>query len=164
MVAKALVPLWLLVAASAAFSQTPIEKPEWMEAAAPPPPAFSRDRLIRIEMPPYSALKVGIDPETVSVGSDGVARYVVVMQNASGSVDAAFEGILCATGDVKTYARMGSAGTWVPVREQQWRSMTDNLPSRHAFAISKQGVCDGRSAPKAASIVRALKQGIKSYD
>ncbi len=164
MAIKPLLTIGIALAAAAAFSQTPVEKPEWTEEAAPQPPAFSKDKLIPIEMPPYVTLKVGIDPETVVVGADGVVRYVVVMRNTSGSVNAAFEGILCSSGDVKTYARMGSAGTWIPVQEPQWRSMTDNLPSRHAFAISKQGGCDGRSAAKAADIVRALKQGPKSYD
>lgn len=164
MAIKPLLALSMALAATAAFSQTPVDTPEWTEEAAPSPPAFSRDRLIPIEMPPYVTLKVGIDPETVTVGTDGVVRYVVVMRNTSGSVNAAFEGILCSAGDVKTYARMGSAGTWTVVQEPQWRSMTDNLPSRHAFAISKQGGCDGRSAAKAADIVRVLKQGPKSYD
>lgn len=164
MVTKALPAFLLVFIASAALSQTPVEKPEWTEEAAPQPPVFSKDKLVPIQMPPYVTLEVGIDPETVTVGADGVVRYVVVMRNASGSANAAFEGILCATGDVKTYARLGSAGTWLQVPEPQWRSMTDNLPSRHAFAFSKQGACNGRSAPKVGDIVRVLKQGAKSYD
>ena len=35
--------------------------------------------------------------------------------------------------------------------------MTDNLGSRHAFAISKQGACDGRATGKRESILQALK-------
>lgn len=160
---KPLAACWSVLAMSAALAQTPVDPPPWTEEAAPPPPLFSRDRLIPIEMPSYVTLKVGVDPETIAVGADGVVRYVVVMQNASGSTHAAYEGILCTAGDVKTYARWGASQNWVPVSEPQWRSMTNNLPSRHAFAISRQGGCDGRTAARAADIVRALRQGTKPY-
>ncbi|MBI2750665.1 MAG: hypothetical protein HYX43_15435 [Burkholderiales bacterium] len=52
----------------------------------------------------------------------------------------------------------------MPVAQPQWRDMTDNLPSRHAFALSKQGVCDGRSAAKRANIIATLLRGRKSQD
>lgn len=164
MVTRRILAVGLAMAATAACAQTQGDAPEWVEDAAPPPPAYSADTLIPIEMPPYVTLKVGIDPNTLVVGNDGVVRYVVVMRNASGSVNAAFEGILCANGEVKTYARASSAGNWVPVAEPQWRDMTDNLPSRHAFALSKQGVCDGRSAAKRANIIATLLRGRKSQE
>lgn len=157
------VALCLVGASALAWSQIPAEPIEWVEAAVPPPPTFSTDGLLPIEMPPYVTLKFGIDPKTVALGSDGVVRYVVVMRNASGSTQAAYEGILCSTGQVKTYTRATANGSWTLVREPQWRDMTDNLPSRHAFAISKQGVCDGRMAAQPAAILRQLKQGQASY-
>lgn len=155
--------LCLMGASTLAWSQIPAEPIEWVEAAVPPPPVFSMVDLLPVEMPPYVTLKFGIDPTTVALGSDGVVRYVVVMRNASGSTQAAYEGILCSTGQVKTYARATSSGSWTQVRDPQWREMTDNLPSRHAFAISKQGVCDGRLAAKPEAILRKLKQGQASY-
>jgi hypothetical protein len=155
--------LCLVGASTLAWSQTPVESTEWTEAAVPPPPAFSTDKLLPIEMPPYVTLKFGIDPKTVTLGGDGVVRYVVVMRNASGSTQAAYEGILCTTGEVKTYARAGANGAWMLVQAPQWREMTDNLPSRHAFAISKQGVCDGRMPAPPAVILRRLQQGQASY-
>jgi len=115
-------------------------------------------------MPPYVTLKVGIAPETVAVGADKVVRYVVVMRNISGSVNAAYEGILCTTGEVKTYARVSSAGGWVLVTEPQWRPMTDNLPSRHAYAIAQQGACDGRTAAKREDILKALRRHQRAAD
>ncbi|MBI2750664.1 MAG: hypothetical protein HYX43_15430 [Burkholderiales bacterium] len=104
MVIERVLAVGLAMAAVAACAQTPSDAPEWVEEAPPPPPAYSADRLIPIELPPYVTLKVGIDPNTLVVGNDGVVRYVVVMRNASGSVNAAFEGILCTNGEVKTYA------------------------------------------------------------
>jgi hypothetical protein len=146
-------------------AQTSVEVPEWTEESAPPPPAYSFDRLIPIEMPHYVTLQFGIDPSSLSVGSnDGVVRYVVVMRNASGSSNAAYEGIQCTKGEVKTYARAGANGNWVAIKQPEWRSLTDNLPSRHAYAIAKQGGCDGRTSAKREDTIRALTRGRKAYD
>ncbi len=156
--------LCLALVAACAAAQTPVEVPQWVEENAAPPPAFAKEGLIPIEMPSYVTLKVGIDPATVSVGADGVVRYVVVMRNASGSANAAYEGILCTKGEVKTYARAGTTGEWVAIKQPEWKPLTDNLPSRHAYAIAKQGGCDGRTSAKREDTIQALKRGKKAYD
>jgi len=136
-----------------------VTDPDWKETEAPPPPAFNRSRLIPIEMPPYVSLKFGVDPATMTITRDGIVRYVVVAANATGSVTAMYEGIRCATGDVKTYARYAANGQWSSVKDPQWQGLGDNLPSRHAMALARQGVCEGRSAAASsvAEIVNALK-------
>lgn len=156
--------LCLTLLAACATAQTPVEVPEWVEDAAAPPPAYAKDGLIAIEMPSYVTLQVGIDPATVAVGADGVVRYVVVMRNTTGSVNAAYEGILCTKGEVKTYARAGTNGKWVAVQQPEWKALTDNLPSRHAYAIAKQGGCDGRTSAKREDTLLALRRGKKAYD
>jgi hypothetical protein len=161
---KAVAGLCLALVAACAGAQTPVVVPEWVEENAAPPPAYAKDALIPIEMPSYVTLRVGIDPATVAVGSDGVVRYVVVMRNTSGSVSAAYEGILCTKGEVKTYARAGATGNWVAIKQPEWRPLTDNLPSRHAFAIAKQGGCDGRTSAKREDTLLALRRGQKAYD
>lgn len=163
MVFKYIFGLWMLVAAVGAWSQTPADAPEWKEEKVAPP-AYSTEKLLLVEMPPYVTLTVGIDPATVTVGADGVVRYVVVMRNTTGSVSAAYEGILCTNGEVKTYARAGSAGGWVVADQPEWKPMTDNLPSRHAYAIAQQGACDGRGAAKREAIIRAIGQRRKAYE
>ena len=161
---KGIVGLCLALVAASVAAQTPAEVPQWVEDNAATPPAFSKDALIPIEMPSYVTLKIGIDPATVNVGSDGVVRYVVVMQNASGSLNAAYEGILCTKGEVKTYARAGASGNWVAIKQPEWRDLTDNLPSRHAYAIAKQGGCDARTSANREKTLQALKRGRKAYD
>jgi hypothetical protein len=162
---KYIAGMLMVLTATAVWSQTPPEVPEWAEENTPPPPTYSKDKLIPIEMPSYVTLRVGVDPETLSVGAtDGVLRYVVVLRNASGSTNAAYEGIRCTSGDVKTYARAGSDGNWITVQNADWKSMTDNLPSPHAYAIARQGGCDGRTSSKREDTLRALRRQTKSYD
>jgi hypothetical protein len=144
--------------ANLAWAQSPPNALDWVEDQATSPPSYSRDQLIPIDMPPYVSIKIGVDPATITMGADGVVRYVVVMRNASGSVNAAYEGIRCTTDEVKTYARSGSSGDWHMVEQPQWKAVNDNLPSRHAFAIARQGGCETRLSTSTAEVIRALKQ------
>ncbi len=133
--------------------------PDWKEIEAPPPPAFSTDRLIPIEMPRYVSLRFGVDPATIAVTSDGIVRYVMVASNASGSTTAMYEGLRCASGEVKTYARYSANGQWHPVLNPEWQGLDNNLPSKHALALAKQGVCEGRTLASysAATLINVLK-------
>ena len=150
----------LAVCALGVQAQGLVEDPDWKETEVPAPPAFSQDHLLAIEMPHYVSLKFGVDPATLAITADGIVRYVMVAINASGSVNAMYEGIRCATGEVKTYARAGGSGTWSVIKEPEWRALSDNLPSKHAIAFARQGACDGRAAAAStvADIVRALKK------
>ena len=151
----------LLLAASllAAWAQNGngLDNLDWVEDKEPPPPAFSKDRALPLEMPNFVTVRVAIDPATVQVGNDGVVRYVVVMSNASGTVNAAYEGIRCASDQVKTYARAGSSGTWSLVDNPAWRDLNDNQPSRHAFVFARLAACDTRVANNQDVVLRALK-------
>ena len=148
----------LASAACMALAQNTLDNPDWTEEASKPTPAYSTNQLIPITVPPHLSLKIGVDPTTVQTGGDGVVRYVVVMTNASGSVNAAYEGIRCLTNEVKTYARSNNAaGAWVPVANPQWKSVNE-LPSKHAASISRQGACQARMAPTTSEVVRALKR------
>ena len=145
-------------------AQTVEKNPDWKEVDVPPAPAFSKDRLIPVDMPPFVSLKFGVDPATLTVTSDGVVRYVMVAANASGATNAMYEGIRCSTGEFKTYARFSAAGEWSRVNDPQWRPLNDNNTSRHALALARLGACEGRSAAASnpAQIITTLKNPPKN--
>lgn len=148
----------LLVALSSTAQVFSDVDPDWNESDAPTPPAFSQTRLIPIDMPTYFSLRFGVDPQTISVTADGIVRYVMVASNASGSMNAMFEGLRCATGEVKTYARANASGQWSIVQNPAWQSLKGNQSSRHALAFARQGACEGRTAGSSAqSIANSLK-------
>ena len=134
---------------------------DWAEEDVPPPPAFSKDHLIPIDMPNYVSTKVGVDPETIVVGGDGVVRYVIVITNSTGSTNAVYEGIRCITDEVKTYARLNSSGAWVAQAKTDWKPVDDNMPSHHAQAFARQGGCQSRLATSKREIIDALRTGQK---
>ena len=138
------------------------DNPDWAEEAVAQPPAFSKDRLIGLEMPTYVSLRFGVDPDTIVVGGDGVVRYVIVMTNPAGSTSAVYEGIRCITDEVKTYARLNAAGTWTALANPVWKPVNDNMPSRHAQAFARQGGCQNKLATSQREIVAALKSGQKA--
>lgn len=132
--------------------------PDWKESDTPTPPAFSQNRLIPIDMPPYLSLRFGVDPQTISVHADGIVRYVMVASNASGAMNAMYEGLRCATGEVKTYARANANAQWSIVQNPEWQSLKGNQSSRHALAFARQGACEGRTTGSSTdAIVKSLK-------
>lgn len=133
--------------------------PDWQESEVTAPTTFARERLLPLEMPPYVSLQFGIDPASLAITPDGVVRYVVVARSASGSVTAFYEGIRCATAEVKTYARANNEGIWTKPGMIEWRPLNANHPSKHAMVFARQGACDGATAANSvADIVRALKK------
>jgi hypothetical protein len=132
---------------------------DWKEIETPPPPAFDIKKLITLEVSPNSQLVYGIDPAAISISQkDGVVRYVMVASNASGASNVMYEGIRCSTGEFKTYARYSPDGKWTNVSKPEWRSLFENMPSKHALRFARAGACD--SAAPATSVdvvVRRLK-------
>lgn len=140
---------------------------EWQEADAPPPPAWSSEKLIPIDMPIRSNLVYGIDPSTLSIGADEVIRYVVVAYSPGGTVNAFYEGLRCNGGQVKTYARTTTPDKWNVVATPVWRDL-DHLQAatRHSLALARQGACDGRlvGARTPEGIIRRLQTGSRPRD
>ena len=146
----------LLAAAPLAFAQLGTQDPDWKEVDAPPPPQLRLDKLVEIELP-RTQLRYGIDPASISVGKDGIVRYVAVATSSSGAVNAMYEGIRCGTGEVKVYARHNPGTGWKAVPGADWRPIQDP-PFRHSLYFARHGACidhlPGRSAPE---ILRELK-------
>ena len=149
--------LALVLAAGSASAQLATPDPDWKEADAPAPPAFKLDRLIPLEMA-RGALRYGIDPASVSLGADGIVRYVMVASSATGAVNAIYEGIRCDTAEVKVFARHNPDSGWIPAKDATWRALHDNFPSRHSLTIARTGACLGHAPNRsAAQIVRDLR-------
>ena len=147
----------LLLVAAVAQAQLAPDDPDWREAEAPPAPAVKLQGLIPLEVP-GSALRFGVDPSSITVGEDGIVRYVVVATSSSGVVNAIYEGIRCGNGEVKIYARHGPAG-WRVLKDAKWRPVNEQ---RYTQIIARGGACTGRSANGSpAQIARDLRTPIE---
>jgi CNP1-like family len=138
---RRILALALAGAAAAASAQLiPDVLINWKEAEAPPPPAVRTEGLIPIELP-SSSLRFGVDPASITVGTDSVVRYVVVAASSSGAVNGIYEGIRCNTAEVKIYARYTPGSGWVAVKEPAWQDLRVMANSRHTLAIARNGAC-----------------------
>jgi hypothetical protein len=151
----------LLSTSSLAQATKATEEDEWVEEQAPPPPAFSKEHLIPIDLPLHMTVKVGADPNSIVVGNDGVVRYVLVITNTTGTTSALYEGIRCTTDEVKTYARLGSSGTWTILASPTWKPVSDNLPAGISLAFARQGGCLNRLATSKNEIIAALTARVR---
>lgn len=144
------------VACTAAFAQLVPTDPDWRESDVPTPPAVRTEGLVPVDVA-GSALRWGVDPASISVGADGIVRYVVVATSDSGAVNAFYEGLRCSHAEVKVYARYATGSGWNPARDAQWRPVY-GTSWRHSAEIAKGGACTGRAPNRSASqIVRDLQ-------
>lgn len=136
---------FVLVASNHVYSQQVLINDDvWKETEAPPPPAFDVNKLVLFDVPTSLSLVYGIDPAAVSISkSDSLVRYVVVATSATGVRNVIYEALRCSTGEFKAYARYSTDGKWTSVSNPQWRSVFDNMPSKHALRLARSGACDG---------------------
>lgn len=144
------------------LNETWRETPVFQEAQVTLPTTLRTTNLIDVPYP-GSELRIGIDPQSVSIGSDGVTRYVMVATSATGAVNAAYEGIRCQTAEVKVYARHYPDSGWKPVTNPTWQKLLAGAAQRHALAIARNGVCSDdarqRSVPE---LLQDLRTGLST--
>jgi len=143
----------------------------WQEGQVPPPPAFQTQGLQPFFVGVDSGLRFGLVPDSLQLGADGVIRYVVVAQSATGAVNVFYEGLRCRTQEMRTYARWSptqlplpapfaaEAGQWRSAGETRWLGWRDHAAGRPAWALARAGLCDG-AAPngRPAQMLQALRQ------
>ncbi len=150
---------WLVVtAALAGCGQTPTSDWERQqegklppEAAAPLPPYPPRGELLGFSVAASREFRFFIDAGSLSVGSDGVVRYVLIARSDSGVDNVSFEGMRCASGEVRIYA-VGRDGRWSG-QPGAWRPIQLGVQRWHD-ALYREYFCRQRQA------VRDAKEGI----
>ena len=156
---------WLLASVPAMAQYADLDRADWREDQAPPPPAYSTSQLVDIEMPRGSSVKMGVDPKTITINhATGIVRYVVVARGPS-AVNATYEGIRCATGEYKIYARQTPGNPWSPSGEDDWKPMRgqDGVVVSHPYRLAREGMCVGTGVRRTVDeMVRELRSGNQS--
>lgn len=141
------------------------DRPGWQEDTPPPPPAYATQGLIELEMPRGTSVRMGIDPKTLSINHrTGVVRYVAVARGPS-ALNATYEGIRCATGEYRVYARQVQGGEWTAASDSAWKPMRgqSHIMVQHPYKLARDGVCQGTGTRQTVGeIVRALRSGGQS--
>ena len=131
-------------------------KPE-SEVVLPAGP--QKAQLLPFYVSPTSTLDFAVDANSVSVSSDGIVRFTLVVTSTAGARNVSYEGIRCSSYERKLYATGRTDGTWVPARRDMWQPITDVGANRQYAALAKDYFCDsGTISGKADAIVERLRK------
>jgi CNP1-like family protein len=136
------------------------DKP-WEEQKASLPAYPAEENLVRFYVSETSPFEFFVDPDSLSVGKDGVVRYTLVARSASGALNIDYEGIRCESRERKLYAFGRADHTWAEARRADWV----RIPPRRAFpnnqqaALADEFFCvQGVRVRDVDSAVKALKE------
>lgn len=137
------------------------DKEPWKEAEVSFPTPPKEADLFRFFVSASSPNAFFVDIATLSVGTDGVVRYVLVVRSPRGASNVTFEGIRCASGERRLYAIGQGDGQWVASRNAAWEHISFNTYNRPQAALAKDYFCDGTTSPVASveEARRRLKHG-----
>lgn len=92
----------------------------WAEIEVQMPAFPEENNLIPFRVGAISDVQYFIDNESLSVGTDGVIRFALVVISPSGAQNISFEGLRCATAERRFYASGRSDKTWSKARSNKW--------------------------------------------
>jgi hypothetical protein len=106
---------------------------DWKEGEFTLPAVPSGKGLIEFSVSAVNNFKFLVDPQSISVGADGVVRYAMVARSPAGAETVSFEGIRCKSGIFKVYAYVSgeawkrSNSDWKEIepqgRVQRWHNV-----------------------------------------
>jgi hypothetical protein len=138
---------WCLAAALAACAGPVDERSDWerkhAQKLAPVEtvalPAYPRkDQLIEFFVAATSEFRFYVDPASLNVTKD-IVQYSLVARSSAGAENVTFEGMRCATGEVRIYA-VGRDGGWVG-RPGDWRPIQPRSVGRWHNALYREYFC-----------------------
>lgn len=128
------------------WAQTPsgwLEENRFQESEITLPERFNIERLIDFTVSSGSDLRFGVDAQTITVGADGVVRYVLVARSPSGVNNVLYQGLRCGAGEFRTYAIWQPSEGW-RVQKSDWTGWSGTAAGRPAARLAREGVCFGR--------------------
>lgn len=136
------------------------ETKQWQEVEVEFPAAPKDESLQSFYVSAASDNKAFVDLASLSVGRDGVVRYVLVILTPSGGRNVTFEGIRCETRERRIYASGRLDGAWSKSRNGDWARIQDVYANRHHAALYLDYFCPGGIIVRdAAEAKDALRRG-----
>ncbi len=118
------------------------EQPSKEEAVLLPPFPRARDLLPLRADAGDAEYTYYIDVNSVSLTTDEVLRYTVIIQAAGGASNIIYEGIRCATREIKTFAYGTGDGRFIRMRDPQWTYVYTQGPLGYRTTLVETYVCD----------------------
>lgn len=116
---------------------------KWQEQEVSFPVLPADDAWFAFDARALSAHRFFVDLASLSVGGDGVVRYVLRLESEAGSRNVRFEGIRCSTREWRLYATARRDGTWGKSRNERWEKLRDGASERHRVTLFADYFCPG---------------------
>ena len=132
----------------------------WQEKAVALPAAPLPENLLPFYVSAATDNEFYVDGVSLTVGSDGVVRYTLVVQAAGGAKNISFEGLRCETRERRIYAIGRLDGTLSKSQNEGWQRVRDVPANRHHAALFYDYFCPGGAIVADADEARdALRRG-----
>ena len=137
-----------LLAEEASSTSGFIEPPPWQEQAVALPayPADADLLPIPVDQPALSQT-FNIDSKSLSVGTDGVVRYSLVIVSDSGARNVLFEGLRCATREYRAYAYGEASHNFRPAQSDKWQPVSQYGWGGFRSVLLRDFLCDRHLSP-----------------
>lgn len=147
-----------LTPACAGFEED-YEKEAWQELKFQLPAAPRKESMIPFYVSAATENRFFVDGDSLSVGSDGVVRYVLLVETSGGARNVSFEGMRCETRERRMYASGRSDASWSKSRKNEWEPIREAIANRHYAALFFDYFCPGgvivRHVEEAVNALRA---------
>ena len=138
------------------------EEKTWSEIEVQLPAFPESSNLIQFQVGAVSDTKFMIDGASLSVGSDEVLRYTVVVESSTGARNISYEGMRCSTAERRFYAFGQSDRTWSKAKGNQWVKIRGTTNNHHVELFATYFCPNGPFFVRdAGDMLRALRQGGK---
>lgn len=122
------------------------------------PPLPSDKDLLPFDVSTASRLNYQIDSKSISVGSDGVIRYTVVISSPSGARNIRYEGIHCSDYRWRLYSGANSDGTSWDNASTDWARIGGSDLNGYHAALFNDYFCDNKiPVARANNIVQSIR-------
>ena len=151
----------LVSAAVFADFEEDYENKQWQEIEVQLPAAPKQETLLPIYVSAATENRFFVDGATLSVGGDGVVRYVLLVLTPQGARNVTYEGMRCETRERRIYASGRLDGTWSKARKNEWVRILDAWANRQHAALYLEYFCPiGTIVKDAAEARDALIKGV----
>ena len=151
----------LVSAAVLADFEEDYENKQWQEIEVQLPAAPKQETLLPFYVSAATENRFFVDGATLSVGGDGVVRYVLLVLTPQGARNVTYEGMRCETRERRIYASGRLDGTWSKARKNEWVRILDAWANRQHAALYLEYFCPiGTIVKDAAEARDALIKGV----
>lgn len=136
------------------------EVKKWEEVAVQLPTSPKESSLQPFYVSATTDNRFWVDLDSVSVGSDGVVRYTLLVRTGTGAKNVSYEGMRCETRERRLYAFGRSDGSWSKSRGNQWMRIQEAVNNRQHAALFTEYFCPGGVVVSSATEAKsALRRG-----